>query len=156
MHRIYKRISFAEADVILCILSKKVRGASMPREHWNDVPGDIAGEDAENLPGGFGLYNPDLSPDAYIDEMIENDVISPAGTGFAAVDQQGGTTSGTGYAESATTGATVDPADLLEDEAEHPFAAVDKRPQPGSSGAHLAEEDTAEAGDTTDEADIPR
>ncbi|HEY3375987.1 MAG TPA: hypothetical protein VGL77_00710 [Armatimonadota bacterium] len=96
----------------------------MPREHWNDMPGDIAGSDADNLPGGFGSYNPDLNPDAMVDEVIENDVIGPTGTEFTPTDQQGGITAGTSYAEGTDTGSTVDPADLLEGEEAHPGAAV--------------------------------
>lgn len=96
----------------------------MPREHWNDVPGDIAGGEAEDLPGGFGVYNPDLNPDAMVDDVVESDVISPTGSRFSATDQHGGDTAGTGYAEGTNTGSTIDPAELLEGEEAHPGAAV--------------------------------
>lgn len=86
----------------------------MPREHWDDVPGDVAASDAQNLPGGFGADNPDNDIDNTIDELIGNDVIGVDGSVFAVQDQQGGgNTSGTGYAEGVNTGSTVDPADLV-------------------------------------------
>ena len=88
----------------------------MPREHWNDVPGDLAGEEAENLPGGFGSYDPDADVDATVNELIDDSVRDPLGTQFAATDQKGGITAGTGYAEALEPGATVDPKDLLPDE----------------------------------------
>lgn len=54
----------------------------MPREHFNDVPGDISGSEAEDLPGGFGEYDPDNNVDATIDELVDNDVRSPLGESF--------------------------------------------------------------------------
>ena len=88
----------------------------MPREQRNDMPGDIAGGDADNLPGGFGTDNPDNNVDAAIDELIGNDVRGPSGEEFSWRDARGGATTGTGYTDAADEGATVDPADLLEGE----------------------------------------
>ena len=94
------------------------------REHFNDMPGDIAGSEAENLPGGFGAYDPDNDIDATIDEQVGNDVMNPDGQMFGALDQQGGFTTSTGYTEAVNDGSTVPPADLVEGEEEHPGAAV--------------------------------
>ena len=96
----------------------------MPREHFNDVPGDIAGSDAENVPGGFGVDDPDRDLDATIDELVDNDVRGPSGEGFYWQDQQGGDTTGTGYVNAIDTGSTAPMADLLEGEEGHPGAAV--------------------------------
>lgn len=86
------------------------------REHFNDVPGDIAGSEAENLPGGLGEYDPDNDVDATIDELVDNDVMNPDGQAFARRDQQGGVTTGTSYAEATGNDATVPTADLVEGE----------------------------------------
>ena len=96
------------------------RRTLMPREHWNDVPGDLAGEEAENLPGGFGSYDPDLNPDEMVEDITEGDVIRPASEVNTARDGRGRAS----YAEAMNTGSTVDPADLLEGEEAHPGAAV--------------------------------
>ncbi|MHB9107803.1 MAG: hypothetical protein ACYDCO_12170 [Armatimonadota bacterium] len=94
------------------------------REHFNDVPGDIAGSEAENLPGGLGEYDPDNDVDATIDEQVGNDVMNPDGRTFGIKNQQGGSTTGTGYTEPTNDGASVPPEDLLEGEEGHPGAAV--------------------------------
>ena len=86
----------------------------MPHDHDNDVPGDLVGEEPENLPGGFGGDDPDADIDATVDELFTNDVIAPLGEIFTATDS-GGITSGTDYTQAVGDGATVDPADLLED-----------------------------------------
>jgi|GEM_PF-2565951 len=86
------------------------------REHFNDVPGDIVGSSAENLPGALGADDPDADIDATIDELIDNDVIAPGGEQFAARDQQGGVTTGAGYIEPKGDGATVPLEDLVEGE----------------------------------------
>lgn len=111
----------------------------MPRERWNDVPGDIAGGHAENLPGGFGTYDPDHSVDATIDELVGNDVRGRTGPGFTPTDQRGGDTTGTGYTDEVDSGSTVEPSHLLEGEEGHPGAMVgftgaepDKRVDPES------------------------
>lgn len=97
----------------------------MPREHFNDVPGDIVGSIADDLPGGLGTRDPDMSDDAMIDELVDNDVVSPFSGRIAAfTNQGGGATTGTGYAHAADSGASVDPADLLEGEEGHPGAAL--------------------------------
>ena len=96
----------------------------MAREHWNDVPGDIAGGDAEDLPGGFGSYDPDRSPEAMVDELFNNDVIGITGTEFTPQDQQGGDTSGTPYTDAVDTGSTIDPNELIAGEEAHPGAGV--------------------------------
>jgi hypothetical protein len=103
----------------------------MPREHFNDMPGDISGSDAEDLPGGIGGYDPDNDIDATIDELVDNDVRGPSGESFYYQDQQGGDTTGTGYVEASNEGSTVPMADLLEGEEGHPGAAV------GFTGAEL-------------------
>ena len=94
------------------------------REHFNDVPGDIAGSEAENLPGGFGENDPDNDVGAMIDEQVGNDVMNPDGQTFVRQDQQGGSTTGTGYVEATGDGASVPLADLVEGEEDHPGAAV--------------------------------
>ena len=96
----------------------------MPRRYDEDVPGDVAGEDAQNLPGGFGVYNPDLDPNAVIDEIVGNDVMSPQNEVVARIESHGGTTAGTSYAEGVDTGSTVDPEVLVEGEESHPGAGV--------------------------------
>lgn len=96
----------------------------MPREHWNDVPGDLAGSNANNLPGGFGVDDPDAGADAMVDEVTDNDVTSPTGETFTRRDNRGGSTSGTDYTDASNTGASVDPADLLEGNEGHPGAAI--------------------------------
>jgi hypothetical protein len=83
----------------------------MVRKHDNTMPGDLADESGRNLPGGMGTDDPDLNPDATIDELFGNDVISPSGEIISAVDS-GGTTSGTGYATGDNTGATVSDEEL--------------------------------------------
>jgi len=98
----------------------------MRRRYDDEVPGDLTGEDTLNLPGGFGVYNPDLDPDATIDEVIDHDVISPQGEVVAATESHGGTTAGTSYAEGVDTGSTVDPEVLVEGEEAHPGAESDK------------------------------
>lgn len=95
----------------------------MPRDYENDVPGDVVASEAENLPGGFGSYDPDNDTDATVDELTDSDVRSPSGQGFAPLDEHGLTT-GTNYTEAMNEGATVDPADLLAGEEGHPGAAV--------------------------------
>ncbi len=94
------------------------------REHYNDVPGDLAGGGADDLPGGFGVDNPDLSPEAMVDEVADMDAIGPTGTAFTATDQTPGDTAGTSVASGVDTGASIDPADLLEGNEGHPGAAV--------------------------------
>jgi len=111
----------------------------MPHEHFNDMPGDITGSEAENLPGGFGGDDPDADLDATIDELIDNDVRAPGGETFVALDQQDGLTTGTGYVELSGEGESMPMADLLEGEEGHPGAAVgftgaepEKRSRPSS------------------------
>lgn len=86
------------------------------REHFNDMPGDIAASEAQNLPGGLGADDPDADLDATVDELVDNDVMDPDGRMFAAQDQQGGTTTGTGYSETKGDGSTVPLDDLMEGE----------------------------------------
>ncbi|HEX2952269.1 MAG TPA: hypothetical protein VHV83_22270 [Armatimonadota bacterium] len=130
----------------------------MPREHWNDVPGDIAGGNDEDLPGGFGLDDPDNNTDATIDDVVDNDVINTYGQGFSAQDQTGGITSGTGYAHGEDGGSTVDPNELVMGEEAHPGAGVgftgeerDKRVTPGSVHPEDTERDNFPLGGTPDE-----
>jgi hypothetical protein len=84
----------------------------MPHEHWNDVPGDIAGEDATNLPGSLGMDNPDLSPDAMVDALTDNDVVTPTGEMVTATDAGAGSTAGTSYAAATNDDSTIDPNTL--------------------------------------------
>ncbi|MHB9130495.1 MAG: hypothetical protein ACYDBB_05305 [Armatimonadota bacterium] len=120
----------------------------MPGDEYNDVPGDIVGEDAENLPGGFGTYDPDADVDATIDELIDNDVRSATGQSFYSTDANG-MTSGTAYVEAVGDGSTIDPAVLLEGEEGHPGAAVgftgaenDKRVAPETMPQHRTKRET--------------
>ncbi|HEY3417604.1 MAG TPA: hypothetical protein VGM23_12035 [Armatimonadota bacterium] len=106
------------------------------REHWNDVPGDIVGENAENLPGGFGVDDPDYDIDATIDELVNNDVTGPDGQGFGPKEEHGGSTTGTSYAAGANTGSSVDPEVLLEDEEDHPGAALGFTGEERDKGGH--------------------
>jgi len=92
------------------------------REHFNDVPGDIVGSEAEDLPGALGADDPDNDLDATVDELVGNDVMNPDGQTFTVLDQQGGDTTGTGYVEPSGDGASVPMADLLEGEEGHPGA----------------------------------
>ncbi|MHB9022798.1 MAG: hypothetical protein ACYC7E_01290 [Armatimonadota bacterium] len=94
------------------------------REHWNDVPGDIVGEHAENLPGGFGADDPEYDIDSTVDELVNNDVAGPDGQRFGPKEQSGGLTTGTSYVEATNTGFSVDPEVLLEGEEGHPGAAL--------------------------------
>lgn len=97
----------------------------MPHEHWNDVPGDIAGETADNLPGGFGADNPDDDPDALYNDVTGHDVYrGNAERGFTPLDETPGSTAGTSFAQGIDTGSTVDPAHLLEGEEAHPGAGI--------------------------------
>ena len=88
----------------------------MPREHFNDIPGDIAGSERKNLPGGFGADDPDDNLDAIVDELAPHDVRAPDGEGFYYRDQRGGDTTGAGYTEETNTGSSVPLQDLLEGE----------------------------------------
>lgn len=121
-------------------------------EHYNDMPGDIAGGDAENLPGGFGTSNPDASVEATIDELIDNDVNDPLRQGFSRTDNRGGDTSGTDYAEAVDTGSTVEPSHLLEGNEAHPGAMVgftgeeDEKYAPPEASAPPARNLPAESG----------
>lgn len=91
---------------------------AMRRKQWDDdVPGDIVDEDTDNLPGGFGAYNPDRDVNAMVDAAAENDILTPGGEVIAHMEQHGGIPVGNSYAEAANEGSTVDPDDLLtEDE----------------------------------------
>jgi len=80
-----------------------------PREHRNEVPGDIADEARENLPGSLGSDDPDADPNATIDELIDFTVRDPVGGQFVATDQD------SRYQRNQD-GASVDPDDLLEGE----------------------------------------
>jgi len=86
------------------------------REHFNDMPGDIVGSSAENLPGALGADDPDADLDATIDELVDNDVRAPGGEQFVVLDQQGGTTTGAGYVEPKGDGSSVPTEDLVEGE----------------------------------------
>lgn len=45
-------------------------------EHWNDVPGDIAGEDSPgNLPGSFGIDDPDRDVDATLEDFFPHRIL---------------------------------------------------------------------------------
>lgn len=130
----------------------------MPGEHWNDVPGDIAGSDAENLPGGFGIDNPDNNTDATVDDLIDNDVTDPLGNTIAAFGEAGGTTAGTAYAEGTNSGSTINPNELVSGEEAHPGAGVgftggenDKRVDPEALRAHEEQSTGADLGGTPDE-----
>lgn len=83
------------------------------REHFNDVPGDIVASEAESLPGGFGVGNPDQDVDATVDELVDNDVRSPSGQDFGPTEQRGGDTTGTGYTAAVGDGATASAEDLF-------------------------------------------
>ena len=87
----------------------------MPHKHTNDMPGDIAGEQVNDLPGGFGGDDPDANIDAVVDELFGNDAGDHLGNRFTATDTHGGITSGTGYTDAMSDDMTVDPADLLEE-----------------------------------------
>ena len=77
----------------------------MPREHFNDVPGDIVASAAEDLPGGFGTEDPDLNADADLDEVVANDVVSPFSGRIASFpDQRERAIAGTGYAHAEDSG----------------------------------------------------
>ncbi|HOF86779.1 MAG TPA: hypothetical protein PLZ36_01575 [Armatimonadota bacterium] len=89
------------------------------REHNNDMPGDIADENANALPGGFGVENPDLSPDALVDEVMGLDVVGPSGIAFIPTNQPPGDRAGASFAD-----ATAELAGLLEGNENHPGAAV--------------------------------
>lgn len=94
------------------------------REHWNNMPGDIADEDAENVPGGLGTFNPDQNPSAVVDEVTDTDVVGPDGQAFIPTNS-GGTIAGTNLVEAGENGATVDPRELGEgQEAAHPGATI--------------------------------
>ena len=82
----------------------------MPREHWNDVPGDVAGEEAEDLAAGVGEADPDARPEALLDAM-GNDI---NGLAFKISNKQGGIIAGASYAEGTSDGETVDPGELTE------------------------------------------
>jgi hypothetical protein len=87
------------------------------RKHDNDTPGDIAGGDAWNLPGGAGTYNPDNDVDAAVDEITDEAAFhGNTGRGFTRLDQQGDVAGD--YATGTDSGMTVDPADLVEPEEE--------------------------------------
>jgi hypothetical protein len=94
------------------------------RERFNDMPGDIAGEAAGDLPGGFGVGNPDNDPNALVDEVTGMEVVGPDSTEFVETNQPVGDMAGTGVADGQHTGASVDPADLLEGNEGHPGAAI--------------------------------
>ncbi len=96
----------------------------MPREHWNDVPGDLAGSSAADLPAGFGVDDPDADVDATVDELVGGDVRSPTGQRFVRREQRGGISAGAGRTAPGSDGASVDQADLLEGNEEHPGAAI--------------------------------
>lgn len=130
----------------------------MPREHWNDVPGDIAGEEDEDLPGGLGINNPDRDPDAMVDQLTDNDVRNAYGDQFTSLDETGGSTSGTNYATGTNDGSTIDPKELVTGEEAHPGAAVgftgdemSKRVTPGSVHPEDTDRDEFAVGGTPDE-----
>ncbi len=128
------------------------------REHWNDMPGDLADEDTSDLPGGFGADNPDRDPDALYGEVRGEPILGGASErGFTPLDQRGGDTAGTGYAEGTNTGFTVDPADLLTNEEAHPGAGVgftgpeaDKQAPSWAARTHETPEDQVEGGADTE------
>ena len=91
------------------------------REHWNDVPGDIAGEEADDLPGGFGVDDPDKDVDANYTELFGQK--SYRGEDRITTAAQGGDTL-SAEIESVNTGATVDYPDLLAGEESVSGAAV--------------------------------
>lgn len=87
---------------------------AMRRKDQDDVLGDIVDEETSNLPGGFGVFNPDASIEATANEITEDDVRGPLGEVIAAKDERGGITAGTSYAEAVNEGSTVDPAALRQ------------------------------------------
>jgi len=91
------------------------------REHENDVPGDIVGEEAEDLPGGFGVDDPDKDAENTIDEFYRPKILQ--GTDRITTEAQGNSTIA-GETEPQGEGATVSYRDLLEGEEGHPGAAV--------------------------------
>ncbi len=83
-------------------------------EHWNDVPGDIAGEDnLENQPGGFGVDDPDRDIDADLEEHFPERIFH--GTDRLTTASQGNDTMAA-ETEEYNEGATVSYHDLLEEE----------------------------------------
>lgn len=91
------------------------------REHSNDVPGDIVGEDAENLPGGFGTDDPDNDADAVYDERYPLKIYH--GEDRITTGMQGGDTIA-GETEAQGEDATVSSRDLLAGNEGNPGAAI--------------------------------
>ncbi len=116
-------VSPAPRRVMLEEAARPVEMVTM-RKHSNDMPGDIADENANALPGGFGLYNPDQSPDALADEVTGLDVVGPTGHAFTSRNLPPGDIAGTNLTDARGTGATANLADLLEGNENHPGAAV--------------------------------
>lgn len=87
-------------------------------EHWNDVPGDIAGEESTNdLPGGFGVEDPDRDVDDTLEDYLPLRILR--GTDRITTASQGNDTL-RGDTEEHGDGATVSDHDLLESDAAGP------------------------------------
>jgi hypothetical protein len=90
------------------------------REHRNNMPGDLADEDTEDVPGGLGTFNPDQDADAMVSEVTGTTVIAPDGNPVARTNA-----GGTGLAHGDTDGATFEPDELAEgQEDSHPGAGI--------------------------------
>jgi hypothetical protein len=94
------------------------------REHWNNVPGDLADEDVVDVPGGMGTYNPDQDPDAMVSETTGTSVITPDGRAVERTNT-GESTAGSGIAHAKSDGSTYEPNELAEGQEDvHPGAGI--------------------------------
>ncbi len=82
-------------------------------EHWNDVPGDIAGEEnLDNLPGGLGTDDPDRDVDSTLEDFFPQRILR--GTDRITSAAQGNDTIAA-ETEAQGDGATVSNRDLESD-----------------------------------------